>query len=482
MRLLSFFKILRFLIGPVVFFALLVSPIDIDWNQKVFLSIFSTVISFWLFTDIPLFVTGIMGVSLSVITGVANINDAFAPFANHIIFLFMGGFLLAKALELTALDQALANIALGIPWARGSVKRTIFIFLCLAFILSMWISNTAAVAMLLPMAFGLIKKIEDEHNLHDTKFKESILIALAYAATIGGNTTPIGSPPNVIAIGFLSSLTGKSISFLEWMLLTLPVSLVLFFIVFYFTAKNLPITKVADSQNQKKQKFLPNFREFSSEQKHVITIFFATVFIWITPSIAALFASEGSNFSKFLNNNLNASVVGVFLASILFILPLYKEKKILDAAHINSIDWPSLLLFGSGLSLGSILFKSGLATTFANFISSNTEGMSIVFVFMILMLVTIFFTELASNTAAANILIPIMIALANTSGVNPSIVAILFALSCNSAFMLPVATPPNAIVYGTNLIEKTHLAKEGFLINIAAWVIFSIVLLLFHWV
>lgn len=481
MRLLNYFKIARFLIGPVVFFLLLVTPIDIDYKQKVFLSIFSGVVSFWLLTDIPLFVTGIMGVSLSVITGVSNITEAFAPFANPIIFLFMGGFLLAKALEKTGLDQTLANIALGIPWARGNPKRTIFVFLSLAFVLSMWISNTAAVAMLLPIAFGLIKKIENEYDLHDSGFKESILIALAYSATIGGNATPIGSPPNVIAMGFLESLTPKSISFLEWVLMALPISLILFAVVFYLTVKGLP-TFNQNKSNEIPLKEVPNYRTFDIAQKCVLFIFFTTVFAWISPSIIALFVSNNSSLHSFLINNLNASVVGVFLASLLFILPLGREEKVLDSAQINAIDWPSLLLFGSGLSLGGILFKTGLATTFANYISASTGGINIVIVFIFLILVTIFFTELASNTAAANIIIPIMIALATASNINPTVVAVIFALSCNSAFMLPVATPPNAIVYGTNLIKKSTLAKEGFLINIVAWLILSFILLLFHWV
>lgn len=470
------FKILKYLIGPIVFFILLLAPIDIEMNQKIFLAIFSTVISFWLFSEVPLFVSGIMGVCLSVICGVVSISEAFAPFANHIIFLFMGGFLLAKALEMTRLDQALAHMAMSMPWVKNDPKKIILVFLSLSFLLSMWISNTAAVAMLLPMALGLVKKFEKDNPESSAGLKESILLALAYSATLGGNATPIGSPPNVIAIGFLHNIAHQNLSFLEWMGFTIPVSLILFVAIYkistyHIKTRNIEIVPETSS--------LPRYREFNIHQKNVVFIFSLTVFMWVAPSIIALVTTEGSTFNKFLNVNLNASVIGMFLASLLFLLPLRSADKVLKSEHITQIDWPSLLLFGSGLSLGQILFKTGLANIFATYITTVTGDLDIKIVFSLLIFITIFFTELASNTATANIILPIMLALGLQKQIDPKIISILFALSCNSAFMLPVATPPNAIVYGTNFVSKITMAKRGFVLNLLAWFIFTVILVIF---
>ncbi|EQC43692.1 transporter, DASS family [Bacteriovorax sp. Seq25_V] len=340
----------------------------------------------------------------------------------------------------------------------------------------MWISNTAAVAMLLPLGIGLLKRLEVNFGIKDSKFSEVLLISLAYSATIGGNITPIGSPPNIIAIGFLSNLTGTNISFLGWMLITAPISILLFAIVYYQCIKLLP-DQLENKLQETEKKTIVDYRLFSTAQKYVVAIFILTVFFWISPSVIGLFTSAGTPLHHFLNSNISAAVVGLFFASTLFLFPINSADKILTSDHVSQIDWPSLLLFGAGLSLGKILFNTGLAQIMADTITSAAGNMSVFFILSFLILFTIFFTELASNTASANILIPIMIALGETQGVNTMIVAVLFALACNSAFMLPVATPPNAIVFGTNLISKKSLMSHGLWINITSWLIFSLILI-----
>ncbi|WP_372655343.1 DASS family sodium-coupled anion symporter [Halobacteriovorax sp.] len=469
-------KVSSYMIAPIIFLILAFAPLDLLLNQKIFLAIFSFVISLWLFTDLPLFISGILGVCLSVIFGVVSLQDGFAPFSNPIIFLFLGGFLLAKALEITKLDEALAAATLNIPWARKSAKRTVFIFLLLSFVLSMWISNTAAVAMLLPLGIGLIKRLEVNFGIDDSGFKELLLISLAYSATIGGIVTPIGSPPNVIAIGLLNNLTGQNISFLGWMLITAPIAAILFSVVYYLCIKGLPTQKLNPVDTEVDMAIV-DYRSFSVDQKHVIIVFLLTVFFWVSPSIVELFVEDGSTMSVMLRNNFSSAVVGLFFASTLFLFPLKSADKILNSKHISQIDWPSLLLFGSGLSLGQILFKTGLAQIMADSITNSSGDTNIYIVLSVLILFTIFFTELASNTASANILIPIMIAIGVKNELNTLLIALIFALSCNSAFMLPVATPPNAIVYGTNLIRKSALMQRGFSVNILSWFILSILLI-----
>lgn len=470
-------KVSSYLIAPCLMIILIFAPIDLILTQKVFLAIFSFVVSLWLFTDLPLFISGILGVCLSVITGVVGVHEAFAPFANPIIFLFLGGFLLAKALEITKLDEALASITLNVSWARKSARRTVFLFLLLSFVLSMWISNTAAVAMLLPLGIGLLKRLEVNFGIEDTGFKELLLISLAYSATIGGIVTPIGSPPNVIAIGFLNNLTGENISFLAWMLITAPIALLLFSFIVYRCIKKLPSSN-EEVKDQAINMTIVDYKNFSTEQNHVIFVFLLTVFFWISPSVIELFVESGSPLSKILSNNFSSAVVGLFFASTLFLFPLRSADKILNSKHISQIDWPSLLLFGSGLSLGKILFDIGLAEVLATSIINMSGDTALYIVLSSLILFTIFFTELASNTASANILIPIMIAISVKNGLNSILIALIFALSCNSAFMLPVATPPNAIVYGTNMVNKSSLMRQGIAVNILSWIVLSVLLVL----
>lgn len=236
----KFFKKLLYLVGPLLFFITLLYPTDLDVQSQRFLAIFVMVVFLWMATDIPLFVSGILGVSLSILIGVVTPAQAFSPFSDPIIYLFLSGFLFAKALELTELDQRLAYKVLSMRWVQDSPQKIVFAFLLLAFTLSMWISNTAAVAMLLPLSMGLLKKLEDSFDIRSAEFKEQFLISLAYSATLGGNVTPIGSPPNVIAIGLLKNLLDIHLGFLQWMAMAAPFSLIMFYFVYKRCVSQLP--------------------------------------------------------------------------------------------------------------------------------------------------------------------------------------------------------------------------------------------------
>ncbi len=470
----NFLTKLRFLIGPLIFVIILVSPLGVEDHVKQFLAIFMMVICLWLFTSVPLFISGILGVSLTVILGIETIKEAFSPFADPIIFLFLGGFLLAKALENTQLDKRLAYKALSIPWAQKSPSRIVLMFIGLSFVLSMWISNTATVAMLLPLSFGVIQKLKSSFGIDDEKFNEQFLIAMAFSATVGGSVTPIGSPPNIIAIGLLNNLTGSSIGFLHWILMSLPICTIIFFYIFKRCVSRLPKSTL---QNNKIE--IVDYRGFNLEQKHVLVVFGLTVFFWIVPSLFSLVLPIESSVAKFFANNISASVVAIFFSSLLFLFPLNKTEKILSSDQMSQIDWPSLLLFGSGLSLGKILFKTGLISYFVDFASTLSVQIGVLGLIVSLLFFTIMFTEVASNTASANIIIPVMIAFSQEMNQNSAVIAFLFALACNSAFMLPVATPPNTIIYGTKRVDKVSMIKAGLGVNLFSAVLLSLFLLIF---
>ncbi len=471
-------KRLQYIMGPLIFFVTLLVPLNLQPMAQQFLAIFLLVIWLWIFTEVPLFISGILGVALSTILGLATPKEALAPLADPIIFLFLSGFLFAKALEFTNLDEYLAHTILGHPKIQKDPKRIILGFLFISFFASMWISNTAAVAMLLPLSFGVLKTLKTNFDIESEKLNESLLLALAYSATVGGNLSPIGSPPNLIAIGLLKNLEGKDFSFIQWIVMALPIAFILFGYVYKKCILNLPeeyeFKDVADLG------FIKEQRELTTNQKNVLSLFILTIFFWVLPSIVGLFLSKEASLYQFLKNNLSTATIGLFFSSLLFLFPLNKAEKILHSKNISDIDWGSLLLFGTGLSLGSILFKTGLAEIFAGYLGEMSSILSPTLVLIIFILGTIFFTEIASNTASANIIIPIMIAFTQKTGLNVTVAAFALAVACNSAFMLPVATPPNVIIYGTDRVSKLAMIKSGWKLNLLGFTIITIYIVLFN--
>ena len=466
-----------FLLGPILFFSTLLWPSTLEAQSQQFLAIFVLVIWLWIFTEVPLFISGILGVSLSILFGLVTPREALAPLADPIIYLFLSGFLFAKALEMTGLDEYLAHVILGHKKIQHSPKRIIFAFFFLSLFCSMWISNTASVAMLLPLTFGVLKSLKQNFGIDNPKLNETLLLGLAYSATIGGNLTPIGSPPNLISIGLLKNLEGKDFSFLQWMIMAIPISSIMFYVVYRKSISILPTQwKRLDNQTE----FIEQTRELTYKQKNVLFLFGITILIWILPSIINLVIAKESSFYHFLKTNLSTATVGLFFSSLLFLFPLNKADKILTSHNISDIDWGSLLLFGTGLSLGSILFKTGLADIFANNLSLLSNMINPTSILLLFVLVTIFFTEIASNTASANIIIPIMLAFTQKEGLNPTVTAFAMAVACNSAFMLPVATPPNVIIYGTNQVKKISMIKAGWQLNLIGFVVIAVYVYIFN--
>lgn len=456
-------------LGPFLFFVLLFVDTKLEPNQQKFLAIFSWVICQWLLTSVPLFITGIFGVCLSILLGVTTTKEAFLPFSDDIIFLFMGGFLLAKSLEVLRFDKKIALNILTLPLIAGNLKRTILALYAITAFLSMWVSNTATTAMMIPIVLGIVRGLD----LKDQNFKSTILIGVAYAATIGGLGTPIGSPPNLIALGMLDHLAHIKVSFLQWVILGMPLVTMMIGILYYYTTR-----KITDSDNSFSTEIIKNQKkELGSITKNefiVMIIFSLAVFFWFLPSISILIPNKESTLSLFLKTKLTAGTVSIFFASLLFIFPLRDRVKILSLDHARQIDYPSLFLFGSGLSLGSILFKTGLAEVASHAFFNPNMTISFTLAMIGIVFATIFFTELASNTASANIIIPIVIAASMQHNYSPLIATLSVALACNMAFMLPVATPPNTIVYGSGEVHLIDMIKEGFWLNIIAFFIISL--------
>ena len=460
-------------VGPLAFFIILFAPFELpglEPQAKTFLAIFVWVACQWLLTTVPMFMTGIMGVSLACLFEISSPSQALAPFAHPIIFLFLGGFLLARAMEELGFDKKLSMLIISHPAVKGSFKKTFIAILVVTSFFSMWISNTATTAMMLPIMLGLLRSLD----IKDQNLKSSLLIAMAYAATIGGLGTPMGSPPNIIAVGMLKEIADITITFLDWMIMGIPLVLVSLFLLIMLVFKKIP-RHILESPIDVAALGKLYSSKFTFAEKIIIITFSTTVFFWFIPSIAGLISPD-SPVSDWMNRVLDPSIVVMLTVTPLFFLPFSGEKKILTSESLKNIDWSSLLLFGSGLSLGGLLFSTGIAGLAGNTLIQTLESGHFYWAMVLVISATVFFTEFTSNTASANILLPIVIAATIQMGISPTGPSLMVALACNLAFMLPVATPPNAIVFGSGEVHFKDLLRWGLIMNIIGITLISITL------
>lgn len=460
-------------LGPAAFVLLLVFPPEsLGTAAGRLLAVVAWVLVWWITEAVPLPVTAVLGPALAVALGVVPVRDAFAPFGDPIIFLFLGSFLLARAMSVHGLDRRLARAVLALPAASASPGRVVVTFTVLSAALSMWLSNSAATAMLYPIALGVLGTLApggDRRSL----LARSLLLACAYGASVGGIGTPVGSPPNLVAIGQLSALAGIHVGFVPWLLVALPVTAAMAGVV--ALSLGLPIRGGGAPVAAPRE--APG--RMSAGERSVTAAFVLTVTLWVAPGILALVLGPGHPLAAALGRSFPEGAVAVLGAALLFVLPGGpgteggERRRALNWDEATRIDWGTLLLFGGGLSLGGAMFRTGLSEVLGRGLVSatgvsTTAGLTVVFVVF-----SIFFTEITSNTAAATMLVPLAIASAQAAGVSPLEPALGCALACSMAFMLPVATPPNAIVYGSGLVPIGTMARAGLRLNLAACVVVS---------
>ncbi|WP_412470873.1 SLC13 family permease [Halobacteriovorax sp. RT-2-4] len=460
-------------LGIVAFFLVYTSDLQLETNAKTFLAIFSYVVIQWLLSSTPLFISGMMGVALTVLFGVVSFEEAFSSFSSQIIFLFMGGFLLARAMEKLGLDRKLSVTILNTRFIDGDFNRTLAVVIGVTCLFSMWVSNSATTAMMLPIGFGLLKSFK----VKEEKTKQYFLLIVAYAASVGGMATPIGSPPNLITMGLLEQHTNLVLTFWDWCKFGFPLT-IFFSIILFFYAKRKITEDIKKVDKNDLMMSLGKNNKITNNEIRLMLIFTITIFLWFAPSLCSLILGKGHIVSIYVQKYLTAGMVAIIAACTLFMTPIYSRTKLLDQDDIKTIDWGTLLLFGSGLSLGSTLFKTGIADFVANNLISIFSNWSFAALLVLVVGISILLTELVSNTAAANVLVPILIAAATQANYSSITAAFVVAFSCNMAFMLPVATPPNAIVYGTGLVPMNRMISFGVILNIVAFISLSLIVIM----
>ena len=452
-------SIIFFLVLP-----LIMAPFELSAH-----GLFVSAIMLWMLELIPLPITALLipvGASwLQLLTP----STAFAQFGNQILFLFLGSFLLAQALEKHHLDKRIAYWLLSKPYISRSPEYTILVLALLSWVLSMWISNTATTAMMIPLCLGISRSLSPTWSELDKKnLEKRLLFASAFAASIGGMATPVGSPPNLLAMEFLNQ-KGFSISFFQWMTWGVPLSFVMLIVLIALLKWKFPI-KATQTKGiyQSYSKQLHDLGRMSRTEIFIVLTFLGTVLLWILPDLLQLLSIKNQ-----ISSRLPMGAVALLGAAMLFILP-HEEKTILDWEDSKAIDWGTILIFGGGLCLGKILDSSGLASQIGTALfSPNLSHLSIGIICIFLGIIV---SEFSSNTAATTLLVPIIIAqFGSTNAIIALTVATAFGASFG--FMLPVSTPPNAIIFGTGKIPLREMIKTGSMFDILGGVLVALFLL-----
>jgi sodium-dependent dicarboxylate transporter 2/3/5 len=463
-------------LGPALLILLLVAPLPIAAPAHRLAAILSMMVVLWVTEALPLAVTALIGPMLAVILRVAPARTAFAPFADPIIFLFIGSFILAEAMFVHGLDRRIAFGALSSRLVGRSPVRILIVYGGVTAVISMWISNTATTAMMFPIGLSIVAHLTEgtESEQASRGFAIAMLLMAAFAASVGGIGTPIGTPPNLIGIGMLDRIGGVRISFFQWMLLGVPIVLLLFgFLVLYFYALTVRGLKVDMSRAARIREELQRLGRMSRGQRNVLLAFGVTVVLWLLPGVLAIAGLGESTFSRWYAAAIPESVAAMIGAILLFVMPLsWRARKFtLSWEEAVRIDWGIILLFGGGLAMGELAFSTGLAESMGRGITTWLPNQSAVALTMLFTGVAIVMSEAASNTASANMIVPVAIAVSQAAGVNPVLPALGATLGASMGFMMPISTPPNAIVYSSGHVPITAMMKHGIVLDIAGFIV-----------
>ena len=418
----------------------------------------------WVTEAIPIYFTGIIPLVLFPIFNIFDLKLIASSYAHPLVLLFLGGFIIASAMEACGLHK---RIALNILSLSGtSPSKIIAGFMITTASISMWVSNTASTIMMLPIALSVIAIFSKEINLRDEDLAIPLLLAIAYSASIGGASTLIGTPTNIMLAGILSDSYNYEISFIDWLLIALPIALFLLPVVWFFlTNISFKVSKITSDAlentiiNMKKETGKSSFTE-----KVVASVFILTAFLWILRK----------NINEIFNLNLNDTSIGLFGALLLFLVPTGKNTRACDWQIANKIPWGVLLLVGGGIALSKAFNVSGLATWIGSF-SYYFSNYDLFILIIFAVGVIIFLTELNSNTATIATFSPILIIFAIGINQNPLFLVIPATIAASCAFMLPIATPPNAVIFGSGKIKISDMVRAGFLLNIISLLIISVV-------
>ncbi len=460
-----------FTIGIGIFLIMMFSPApsglsEIGWD----VAAVAVLMAIWWATEtVPVAITALLPLALFPLLGVTSFEEAAVPYANKNIYLFLGGFLIALSIERSGLHKRLALIMIKRLGSDG--PKLIGGFMLVSALISMWVMNTSTTLMLLPIGLAVCgvmsETIPDITDKDRSNFDTALLLGIAYAATIGGMSTLIGTAPNIVFSAFMQDTYGVEISMFDWMMLGVPLATIMLFGAWMLLTKYVfPINFIAtnDARNELKS-MLANMGSFTKDEKRISVIFGLAVFAWVFRTLL--------NRIDFLSGLTDAGIA-IIAAILIFMTPsASKRGDLLQWEKSKDLPWGLLILFGGGLSLAAQISSSGLGIWIGNSLLILSTVPPILLILAVATLI-IFLTEITSNVTTTTTFLPVFGALAIAIGVLPVSLTVPVCLAASCAFMLPVATPPNAIVYGSNKFTIATMMRAGFALNIVGILVVTI--------
>jgi sodium-dependent dicarboxylate transporter 2/3/5 len=458
-------------LAAVAFAAVLLAPFpSLTPEAHRLAAVIAAVVALWVTEALPLPVTALIGVATAVALGVAPAREAFAPFADPLMFLFIGAFMLARAIFLHGLNRRVAYAVLSLPWVGASPARILLAFGAVTAVISAWISNTATTAMMFGIGISILAAMGEDARR--SAYATALMLMTSFAASVGGLATPIGTPPNVIGLGFIRTTVGEEVSFFRWMTLGVPIVLALFAVLYAWlwlvtrgTVGDLAATRELIRRER------TSLGPWTRGQRSVAAAFLVTVGLWVLPGIVALATGEGSEAFRTLNQRLPEGVAAIAGAVLLFLLPGDSGKRAISWDEAVKIDWGVVLLYGGGFALGVLSFKTGLAEAAGRGLTGLLPISGELGLLIASVVVAVVLSEATSNTAAANMVVPVVISIAKAAGMDPFEPALGATMAASLGFMLPVSTPCNAIVYGSGLIPLGKMIRYGAVLDLAGAVV-----------
>lgn len=451
-------QLINFLIGPTLFIFVFYLPLEgLSAQGQAVLAATLWTAYWWITEPVELAVTSILPILLFPLSGALTVKQTTTSYGNPYIFLFMGGFILGLAIEKWNLHK---RIAYGIIKKMGTGEKKVLLgFMVATAFLSMWISNSATAIMMLPIGTSVASQLGK-----GKRFSKKLMLSIAYAASIGGMVTLIGTPPNVIFAGIIKSTMGVEISFLDWMLFATPFSIILLFIAWLYLSRG------KKNEETEKTAFLPeNLGEITSAEKRVALVFGLTAILWVSRSFLI------NPYFPIVNDTL----IAIFGALLLFVVPSgINKEKLMTWNVAKNLPWDVLLIFGAGLSIAKGFSQTDLTKWLAGHFST-LEFLPIALIAIIIIAAINFITEITSNTATASIMLPILYSLSLSLNLPTLSLLACATLSASCAFMLPVATPPNAIVFSSGNLKVKDMVRAGFALNIFS---ISLLFIFMQWV
>ena len=462
-------KSLFLISGPLLFIILqyLDPPSGMPDKAYDLLSITLWMAIWWVTESVPIAITALLPIILFPMTGAVDLETTTASFGHKYIFLYMGGFMLAIAIEKWNLHK---RIALNIIKIIGTnVSKIILGFMVATAFLSMWISNTATAVMMLPIGMSIVAQLQDNPDTKEDEnllFGKALMLGIAYSASIGGMATLIGTPPNLVFAGYVEEIYGIEITFLQWFKFGLPIAIPLLAVAWLYLTKSAFKFKQKDFPGGKEEinRLLLEIGPMKREEKIVSLIFVLTAFCWITRSFIL------QKFFPYIDDTIIAMIAGV----LLFVIPTNDiKKRIITWEDAVKLPWGIILLFGGGMALAAGFQITGLASWLGAQMSM-LQGLSLVLLVLVIVGLVNFFTEFTSNLATTAMLLPILAPIAISLNINPYILMVACTVAASCAFMMPVATPPNAVVFGSGYLRIPDMIKSGIWMNIISIIFLTI--------